>query len=141
METNSNAVASRQFPGRHYAWLGVAAVVLGPVLYSIQMTARILTVVPWYAPILATVGLGLSIFALGQARSAWRFIGLGFCFLLAAFQWFIVLPSKLPEYSGPATVGKPLPEFSATRADGTPFESDDLAGEQNTVMVFFRGRW
>lgn len=138
METNSTAVATRQFPGRRYAWLGVGAAVIGPVLYTIQLVARHLTV-PWYAPILATVGVGLSIYALVQARSVWRFIGLGLCGLLAAFQW--LLASGLPAYTGPATVGHTLPEFSATLADGSRFDPNDLVGEQNTAMVFFRGRW
>jgi hypothetical protein len=139
METVSTAVATRQFPGRLYAWLGLAATVLGPVLYTIQLSAKIFTV-PWYAPILATVGLGLSIFALVHARSVWRFAGLGFCGLLAAFQWFLV-SSRLPEYTGPATVGQPLPRFSSTLADGTQFELGDLVGDQDSAMVFFRGRW
>ncbi len=140
MEMNSTAVATRQFPGRPYAWLGVGAAVIGPVLYTIQIGAKHLTV-PWYAPILATVGLALSLFAVVQARSAWRFVGLGLCGLLAAGQWFVVLSSRLPAYTGPVSVGHTLPEFSATLADGTHFDPSDLVGEQNTAMVFFRGRW
>jgi hypothetical protein len=27
------------------------------------------------------------------------------------------------------------------RADGSPFTQRDLEGDQNNVMVFFRGRW
>ena len=140
MEMNSTAVATPRKPGRLYAWLGVCGALAGPVLYTFQMVARIFTV-PWYAPILAAVGLGLSVAALVKARSVWRFIGLAVCGLLAAIQWFLILSSGLPAYTGPATVGKTLPEFSATLADGTRFEPGDLVGEQNTAMVFFRGRW
>lgn len=141
METNSKTVATRQFPGRLYAWMGSVAAVSGPVLYMLQLRAKLLTV-PWYAPVLATVGLALIVFALVQMRSVWRLVGLAFCGLLAAGQWFVLISLiRLPAYTGPVTVGHRLPEFSATLADGVQFDQSDLAGELNSAMVFFRGRW
>jgi hypothetical protein len=52
-----------------------------------------------------------------------------------------MLALRLPEYTGPIVVGKPLPEFTTSRADGSPFTSRDLGGDTNDVLVFFRGHW
>ena len=48
---------------------------------------------------------------------------------------------RLPAYTGPVAAGQPFPEFATQRADGSPFTQRDLEGDQNNVMVFFRGRW
>ena len=60
---------------------------------------------------------------------------------LAGFQWTFLFLVRLPEYTGPVAVGQPFPAFTTQRADGTSFTQRDLAGEQNNVLVFFRGRW
>jgi peroxiredoxin len=53
----------------------------------------------------------------------------------------MVLFSKLPAYTGPVAVGTAMPTFSTTLADGSHFDQDSLRGEQNTVLLFFRGKW
>ena len=52
-----------------------------------------------------------------------------------------VVATKTPEYTGPVRPGAKLPEFAATRADGTSFTSQDVEDEVRSVLVFFRGRW
>jgi peroxiredoxin len=48
---------------------------------------------------------------------------------------------RLPPYAGPVAVGRPFPAFEARRADGKPFSQVDVTGDQQNVLVFFRGRW
>jgi hypothetical protein len=119
--------------GLTIAWLGVFAYV-GQVL----LAQRLFT--PWYLPIAGTLGVLLLLVALWQRVTVWRVIVLLPMLLLAGGEWFMVRGS-LPAYTGPVEVGRPFPVFATTLADGTPLTVADLQGEQDTVMVFFRGRW
>jgi hypothetical protein len=109
-------------------------------MYAAQLWMVRLTT-PWYLPIITTVGAVLCLAALWQQRSVWRVLALIVVVLLAGAEWTFLLAFRLPAYSGPAIVGQPFPSFATAKADGTPFTHDDLKGEQNTVLVFFRGRW
>ncbi len=133
--------ASRRYAGRIYIGLGIAATVLGPVLYWMQVVHAKHLTVPWYVPILGTVGVALSLVALFRARSFWRILAIVLLSLLAAGEWFFVAISKLPAYSGPVAADQAFPAFTTSLADGSAFDQNSLKGEQNTVMVFFRGRW
>jgi hypothetical protein len=114
--------------------------VLGPVAYLLQLRIPVLTE-PWYLPMAGTVAAILLLIAVLRRRGLWRILGLVFCGLLAGFEWMFLLGLALPAYTGPVASGQPFPAFATLRADGTPFTQDDLRGEQNTVLVFFRGRW
>jgi cytochrome oxidase Cu insertion factor (SCO1/SenC/PrrC family) len=46
-----------------------------------------------------------------------------------------------PLYTGPAEIGRRIPKFTTTLADGTPFTEKDLERGNPTVVLFFRGRW
>jgi hypothetical protein len=128
-------------PGRLYLVLGILVALAGPVLIAVQMRAHILRT-PWYAPILATLGLVLLVAALMQARSLWRWAAAVLVGLFAGFQWVAVLVlMNAPPYTGPAEPGRPFPTFATTFADGSPFTQESLKGDRNTVLVFFRGRW
>lgn len=130
----------RRGPGRNLTLLGIGLALLGIALYALELRlGRLMT--PWYMPCLATLGITLLVIALRQSRSVWRWLALALVLLLASAQWMFVLATRLPAYSGPATIGKPLPEFTTIRADGTPFTQRDLEGDQENVLVFFRGRW
>jgi hypothetical protein len=96
--------------------------------------------VPWYLPILGTLGTILMVVALARGRSIWRILGVGLLGLLAVGEWFLST-SKLPAYTGPLKAGQPFPAFTTTLADGSPFSESSLKGEYKTVMVFFRGHW
>jgi hypothetical protein len=96
---------------------------------------------PWYMPIAATLSVFLIVVALWQARSVWRILALLLVVLLAGAEWAFMLGTRLPAYTGPVATGQPFPEFTTMRADGAPFMQRDLEGDQNNVMVFFRGRW
>jgi hypothetical protein len=97
---------------------------------------------PWYAPVLATGGIGLVLLALRRRLGAWRVLALVFVALVAVYQWwFLLAHTRLPAYAGPVAAGEPFPEFRAARADGSPFTRADLEGKQATALVFFRGRW
>jgi hypothetical protein len=119
--------------GLAVAWLGVFAYV-GQVL----LAQRLFT--PWYLPIAGTLGVLLLLVALWRRVTVWRVILLLPMLLLAAGEWFMVRGS-LPAYTGPVEVGRPFPAFATTLADGTPLTVADLHGDEDTVMVFFRGRW
>ena len=61
--------------------------------------------------------------------------------LLSGLEFAALYAMRLPAYAGPIAVGHPFPAFEARRADGTPFTQDDLIGDQDHALVFFRGRW
>ena len=41
----------------------------------------------------------------------------------------------------PIAVGEQAPTFHLTASDGTAFSLEDLEGQKNLVLVFFRGTW
>jgi hypothetical protein len=122
-------------------WLGIGLVFLGPILYMVQLSAKMLST-PWYAALLATAGVALVLLALLRRWTIWRTAALILCGLLAGTQWYFLLSlTKVPAYSGPVSTDASFPAFSTMLADGSPFNQDSLRGEQNTALVFFRGRW
>ena len=128
-------------PGRSSLVLGVLLAVAGPVLmFSLMFAAKIL-ITPWYAPLLGTLGVALIILALVRSRSIWRWAAVVIFTLFVAFQWYALLAMRTPAYTGPVKDGEPFPAFASTLADGSAFTQADLLGDQNTVMVFFRGHW
>jgi hypothetical protein len=131
---------ARRAPGRSLMWFGVIAALLGIAAYAIQFSAQHLFT-PWYMPGLATLGVVLVAMSLVQARTGWRIFALLLVMLLAGAEWMLLLGLRLPPYAGPVTIGKPMPAFTTLRADGAPFTQNDLPGAQNSVLVFFRGRW
>lgn len=127
--------------GRRLVWLGVGVFVLGFILYLLQIQASHLRV-PWYLPVLGTLGAGLVLAAFIRRRTLVRRCLVLVLGLLAAGEWFVLLSlSRLPEYAGPAAVERSFPEFATQKADGTPFTQADLRGPRHTALVFFRGRW
>src|SRR5207237_7786895 len=134
-------VCTGPLPGRRYVLLRIALVLLGPIFYMAQLRANVLRV-PWYAPVLATVGSVLLLVAVAKRPTVWRIAGLVFGLLLAAGQWsFLLSLSKLPTYTGPVVEGASLPAFTTILADGSTFDQDLLRGEHNTVLLCFRGLW
>lgn len=130
-----------EHPGRSTVWFGLILGFLGPALYLAQLKAGRL-VVPWYLPVLGTVGALLVLASLGRRRSVGRILLFALFGFLAFGEWFFLLSlSKLPNYSGPVAVGKPFPAFATTWADGTPFTEANLPGDRDTIMVFYRGHW
>jgi hypothetical protein len=140
-EANRTSVTARRNPGRIYLFLGMLVALAGLVIYPFQLSRKNLDP-PWYAPILATVGLALVGFALLRSRSVWRWLAVVFFTLLAAGEWLMMLVFlSAPLYPGPVKIGQPFPAFATTLADGSAFSQKSLLGDKNTVMIFFRGRW
>lgn len=134
------AASMVQRPGRGGILLGFALAVLGVATYVVQFNLHRFSV-PWYLPITGTLASLLLFGSLLRRRSLWRVLAFVLVLALAAGEWGFILMTRLPAYTGPVAVGKPFPAFSTLRADGTPFTERDLGGDQNTVFVFFRGRW
>jgi hypothetical protein len=128
-------------PGRSLLLLGVFLAVAGPVLMILLMFAAKILITPLYVPLLGTLGVALIILALMRSRTVWRWSAVVIFTLFVAFQWYAVLGMRTPAYTGPVKDGQPFPAFATTLADGSAFTRDDLKGDQNTVMVFFRGHW
>src|SRR5215475_13331180 len=128
-------------PGRSLLLLGVLAAVAGPVLMILLTFAAKILITPWYAPALGTLGVALIVLALMRSRSLWRWMAVVIFTLFVAFQWYALLAMRTPAYSGPVKDGVPFPAFATTLAGGSAFTQADLKGDQNTVMVFFRGHW
>src|SRR5262249_13454055 len=98
--------------------------------------------VPWYIPVLTTIGLGLLLVSLSHRRNWWRYVAIGLVAAFCAFEWFALVSFvRLPDYTGPAVAMKKLPAFKTALADGRPFTQADLETGQATVLTFFRGRW
>lgn len=133
-------VQARPTTGRAYLLLGIALAVLGVMAYVAQV-ALLRLQTPWYMPIAATLGVILVAYSLWHKRTVWRMLGLVTVLLLCGLTWIFLLGLRLPPYRGPLAVGQPVPAFATQRAEGSPFTQADLAGDQNTVLVLFRGRW
>jgi hypothetical protein len=137
---SSRDLSPQRFGGRLLAMIGLGLAVLGVLGYAVQLwLGRLMT--PWYMPILATLGVVLVVMSLLSTRTVWRGFVLLALTLLAGAEWGFLYALRLPRYTGPVTVGQPFPAFKTSRADGTPFTQRDLAGDQNSALVFFRGRW
>jgi hypothetical protein len=120
--------------------LGLAFTLAGLALYAVQIFAQRLFT-PWYMPVFTLIGLAC-VFLSIRRRKVWtRRIAFFLVALIAGSQISFLLLLRLPAYNGPLEIGKPFPAFQTLRADGTPFTQANLPGDQNTVMVFFRGRW
>ena len=132
---------SARHPGRSLLLLGVFLALAGPVVMILLMFAAKILMAPWYAPLLGTLGVALIILALMRSRSIWRWTAVVIFSLLVGFQWWALLAMRTPAYTGPVKDGQPFPAFATTLADGSAFTQADLQGDQNTVMVFFRGHW
>jgi hypothetical protein len=138
--TTSSAAPRRPFLGRLLLALGLALPALGIIGYIVQFANQRLTAA-WYVPFAATLGVVCLVVSLGLRRTVWSGLALVLVLLLAAAEWAMVLHMRLPAYAGPVAAGKPFPDFKTARADGTSFTERDLEGNQDSVMVFFRGRW
>ncbi len=128
-------------PGRSLLLFGVFLALAGPVVMFVLMFGAKILIAPWYAPLLGTLGVVLMIAALMRSRSIWRWTAVAIFTLFVAFQWLGLLALRTPAYTGPVKDGQPFPAFATTLADGSAFTQADLRGDQNTVMVFFRGHW
>ena len=126
--------------GRLLLVLGLGSAALGVAAYVIQLWLRRLSV-PWYMPAMALLGAALVAASLWERRTLWRVLALAVVLLLGGFEVLALNSMRLPRYTGPVAVGKPFPAFEAKLADGSPFTQASLAGDRDTVMVFFRGRW
>ncbi len=121
--------------------VGVVLFLAGPVVYSQRFNAGDLRM-PWYLPILSTVGVALMALSVYQRRGIIRIAALVFFVLVCALEWFFMLvATRTPAYAGPAQPGHDIPVFATTLADGKPFTSGDLHNGKRTVLVFNRGRW
>ncbi len=126
--------------GRFALLLGLTLGALGVLAYVVQVLVKHL-VAPWYLPVLASAGVCLLVVALWRQRSLWRWAALVLGIVLAGFSWTFLLATRLPAYAGPVARGEAFPAFATVRADGKPFTQRDLVGGQDSVLVFFRGRW
>jgi hypothetical protein len=120
--------------------LGLALTALGIIAYIVQFSTGHLFA-PWYLPWTGLLGVLLLVASLWQTRTVWRVLALLLVGLLAGLEWRVLVGHPLPPYTGPVQVGEPFPAFATVRADGTPFTQHDLESDQNSVLVFFRGRW
>jgi hypothetical protein len=126
--------------GRALLLLGLACPLLGLLLYTLQLSAQRLFT-PWYMPALSLIGLVFVFLAIRRRRVVWRRLAFLLVALVLGAQLTFLFMVRLPAYQGPLEIGKPFPAFQTLRADDSPFSQADLPGPQNTVLVFFRGRW
>jgi hypothetical protein len=138
--TSSPIATPDRSRGRIPLLLGLGLAVLGVVAYVVQISLQRL-MLPWYMPALALLGVVLVVMSLWQRRTLWRVLALLAVVLLAGAELAVLHAMRLPSYAGPIAVGRPFPAFEAKQADGTPFTQNDLTGDRDSVIVFFRGRW
>jgi hypothetical protein len=140
-ETATASIHTRPRNGRLSLILGILAAVLGPVVYVVQFQNHNLSS-PWYVPALATLAVVLIAVSLAQCRSIWRYAATGLATLFASLVWLIFLVGMAaPPYTGSVEVGRAFPNFETKLAGGKGFSQADLTGDQNTILLFFRGRW
>src|SRR5262245_17760968 len=79
----------------------VLLLLLGPLLYVVQLRRKRLTV-PWYAPALASVSVLLLLVALFLTPEAWVVAAVAACAGIAGLEWYFLLRfTRLPRYAGP----------------------------------------
>jgi hypothetical protein len=137
---SSPSIAPRPSRSRLILLLGVGLAMLGILAYAVQLSLGRL-MAPWYMPILGTLGAVLVVVSLLEKRGVWRGVALLVVTPLAVAEWGFLYALRLPPYTGPIAVGRPFPAFETSRADGSPFTEREMAGDRNSVLVFFRGRW
>jgi len=136
----SQTSAEASAAGRRLFRLGWVLLLVGLAIYAIQLFALKQYVVPWYAAILATIGVAGMLVAVVQRWTVWRLVGLVVCLLVMAGEWlFLTVVTPAPAYQGPG-IGKALPEFSAIDQNGATVTRNNLLGRP-TVLLFFRGHW
>ena len=140
-DLNRTSAGTLRHPGRSLLLLGVFVALAGPVLMILLTFVAKILITNWYGPLLGTLGVALIVLALMRSRSIWRWTALVIFTLLAGFGWWALFAMRLPDYTGPVKDGQTFPAFATTLADGSAFTQDDLKGDQNTVMVFFRGHY
>ena len=126
--------------GRFLLGAGLGLALLGVAAFAAQVSAGRLTL-PWYMPALGLLGGGFVAASWRRHRTVWRAFAVVSVLLLAEFELAFLVAVRLPAYAGPVAVGQLFPAFESRRADGSRFTQDDLAGAQNQVLLFFRGRW
>jgi hypothetical protein len=129
--------APRRWP---FFFIGVLLFIVGPVAYAIQMNMHRLSM-PWYIPILSTIGVLLMLLSVVQRRGIVRIVFLVLFMLFCGFEWMSLLATSTPKYVGPAQTGHKLPEFSASLANGARFTNKDLENGTPSALLFFRGHW
>ena len=138
--TDSKNAPPAGAPGRLVMLMGLGLAVLGVAVFAVQLYLGRL-MLPWYMPAAALLGVALVAASLRKRRTVWRWLALVVVALLASFEVLALNGMRLPPYAGPIAVGRPFPAFEAKRADGTPFTQNDLIGDRQQALVFFRGRW
>jgi hypothetical protein len=138
--TSSDPSAEHRVRGRLFLLLGVGCAALGVLAYVVQIALERLSL-PWYMPALGVLGVVSVVMSLRQKRTVWRVSALIVVALFAAAECGLLFAFRLPPYTGPIALGRPMPLFATARADGSMFTQADLPGDRNSVLVFFRGRW
>jgi hypothetical protein len=145
MTTEPEAASSTPVPrssGRTCLWLGLLLCILPIAAYVVQFNVLQRMFVPWYIPILATVGAACVLVSVTRRRTWPRWTALVLVTLLGGFEWLMLGAAvRLPEYVGPAHAGAKFPTFSTTTAAGEVYSNADLEQGVATVLVFYRGRW
>jgi hypothetical protein len=114
---------------------------LGVIGYIVQFSMARLTT-PWYAPVLATAGVLLTVVGFLMRPGVIRGVGALLVAAFCAFTWWsLVSFTRVPEYTGTAKAGQSIPSFTTTLADGQAITDADLRTGRPTVLTFFRGRW
>ena len=140
-ETAAASSHTRPRRGRLLLVLGILSAILGPVIYVVQFQNHNLSS-PWYVPALATLAVVLIAASLAQSRTIWRYVAAGLVALFATLVWLMYLVGMAaPPYTGSVEVGRAFPNFETKLAGGKGFSQADLTGDQNTILLFFRGRW
>jgi hypothetical protein len=142
MENNLSGAAAAAQPTRRWPLflVGVLLFIAGPAIYYVQFQMKHL-VTPWYAPIMASVGVLLMAMSVWQRRGVLRSVGLVLFVLMCGMEWFMLLGMGTPAYTGPAQSGSKVPTFATALADGKSYTNKDLQDGKPTVLLFFRGRW
>jgi hypothetical protein len=118
--------------------MGIVLFIVGPIAYFIQLRIPRFDV-PWYMPILSTIGVLLMTVSAG---AVWRKIVLMLFLVLCGLEWYFMVEfAKTPVYSGPAKIGQKLPALHASFADGKDFTQGDLEKGKRSAIIFFRGKW
>ncbi len=141
--------STRTAPTNHFLWLGPVVAVAGLLSYFLFFVQwPMLRDTAWLNLLIVVAGLAVSVLGLSRAMPSggWRVIAgiastlvAGGAGALLVFYVFF-LSYQLPSDEGVTAEGEAVPAVALVSYDGQSVDVA-VAGEDSTILVFYRGFW
>lgn len=127
-----------------FLYLGpfLLALLGGPVAYFMLLKIPWVRNTAWPNIIVLFIAVSWALMQLRQEYSAWTAAVLGLTLVVAlGFLYLRFGIASLPEAHLNVAVGSGAPDFKLHDTEGREFALSGLRGEENVILVFYRGVW